>query len=341
MSYEFKYALGNIQAGSVDTVFKPRTIRGATKYPVIVLHGASTTPTPEFYGTTFQAAHKLCAVLANEGIPVVTGFMGGNTYANDAMSGTSGTAYMNAALTYVAAQTGCSSAKAHVIGTSMGGACAVRWASLNPTKAASITGVIPAVSLEHIFTDNPNNVTGPDGFTGQVATAWGLTRRTITDGAVSIGSATLTSAAGSFTVADVGRQLTRPYNQTAIATNTKVLAYVSPTQVTMDKPANASAGSRLVDVTDPLPMSGTAGADLIGFHAPRLLSNSIPNRYYYATDDPYIYSADVTAIATAAGGTAYSMGATGHDNDAYIAAASHNGGTDFSDLVDWLKTNGS
>lgn len=340
MTTPFKYqvGLGNVQAATYDYLWIPRTIRGASKYPVILMHGASTVSDYDAVGVAWPAMNKLATVLAREGIPVIAGYMGGNHFGADATVGTSG--FMNTALTYVAAQTGCSSSKAHVIGVSMGAGAALRWASLNPSKAASVTGIIPAVSTEHLYTDNPNQLVS-NGLPSLIAAALGLTYRSVSDG-VTNGTTTLTSATAAFTGADVGRQITRSYNATGgIPVDTTIASVTNSTTVVMDKAATSSASGLSIGIGAPLPMSGSAGYDLIGFHAPVLATNTIPNRWYYASNDPYVYTADVTAAATAAGGTAINTGATGHANATVAYMDTYNGGTDFSDLVAWLKANGA
>lgn len=340
-NYQVRTRIGNITGAGFDQLWIPETIRGSGKYGVVLLHGASaavTSTAHDWMNTAWPSLVKLAALLAREGIPCVAGHMDGNHYAKDAVTGTSG--YINTALAYMAAQTGCSATKAHVFGASMGGGTGVRWAALNPAKAASVAGIVPMSSIEHAYTDNPNNVL-PSGFSDGIATAWGLAFRTVTDAVTTNGSPVLTSAAADFVAGEEGKQLVRPYTQTQIPPNTKILSVDSESQVTMDKNATGSATGRTVGIGAPLPMTGTAGADLIGDHAPLLATNSIPSRFYYASDDAFVYPADVVALAAAAGGTAYNLGAVGHDNDAGEAMEAIGGGSDFSDYIAWLKSNGA
>lgn len=347
MSYAMKYAAGNIDAG-FDTLFMPRKTRGANKAPVILLHGANQPGVPSYaweaYGPAWPNMHLLAAALADEGIPVIAGYMGGNTFASDAISGTAATSYINKALAYVAAQAapygGCRADKANLIGASMGAACAIRYASLNPTKAASVVGFIPAVSLQHLYTDNPNAAGDATSFTSLIATAHGLTKRTVTDASTTSGTATLTSASAAFTAADVGRQVVRGYTQPGIQPNTKIQSVTDASHAVMDKAATATAAGVTVTIAAPLVMAGTAGFDLIGVHAPRLQANGINSRLYYASDDPYIYPADVTAFAAAAGGTAFNAGLGGHDDDV-VAYARNRAGANHADLLTYLKSHAS
>lgn len=348
MPYTLHDSAGNIEAGWFDQLWVPKQIRGASKCGVVLLHGASTTANTTGSEWTLSGWPELCklaAVLAENGIPAVAGHMGGNNFSNDATCGTGPTAYINKALTYMAAQTGCSSAKAHLFGVSMGGGNAARYAGLNPAKAASAVGLIPNVSIEHAYTDNPNNYAGQalPGFAEMVAPAWGLTSRVVSD-AVLNGTTTLTSATAAFTGADVGRQLVDDNltgGQGGIPNDTTVVSVTNGTTIVMDKSATLSGSARKLFIGDPLPMSGDGGADLIGHFAPILDTNNIPNRWYYASDDPYIYPADVMAFAAASGGTAINLGAGGHTNLTAQHASAHNGGSDWSDYVAFIMANGA
>lgn len=339
MSYGHIIGVGNVQAGTYDYIRVPKKIRGATKYPVILLHGASTTSDFEIDGVGWPEMLKLADILYDAGIPSIAGYMAGNNFGIDAVCNSSG--YINTALSYIASKSGCSSSKAHVFGVSMGGGAALRWAGLNPSKAASVGGIVPAVSTQHLYTDNPTNVV-LNGFPQLIASAWGLSYRAVADG-VTHSNNILDSATGAFTSADIGKYLTRSYNNTGgIPVNTTITAINSSTQVQMSNAATASVGAVSVGIGAPLPMSGDAGADLIGHFAPVLASNSIPNRWYYSTADPYIYAADVTAAATAAGGTAIQVStSTGHSNATAALVDTWNSGTDFSDLVNWFIANGA
>lgn len=338
-SFKFQVGVGNVQAATYDYLWRPRTIRGSGKYGVVLLHGASTIADYDFVGVGWPSMNKLASVLASEGIPCIAAYMDGNHFGKDAVTSSLSTSYINKAIDYMALQTGCSTTRAHLFGISMGGGAALRYAALNPARSASASGLIPAVSTEHLYTDNPNALL-TNGFSQIIASALGLTYRAVTDG-VTNSTTTLTSATAAFTGADVGRQITRSYNATGgIPVDTTIESVTNGTTVIMDKAATSSSTGLSIGIGAPLVMSGDAGFDLIGHFAPKLATNDIPNRWYYATDDPYIYSADVVAAASAAGGQAISAGATGHDNDAGTAMAS-NDGTDFSDFVEWLESNGA
>lgn len=341
-AYVKRYRIGNVSAGGFDLMWLPRRIRGSTKCGVILNHGASSSSSFSWDSPSWDSQHKLAAVLASEGIPVVTAYEGGNNWANDAMSGTSGAGYINTKLSYLSTTSGCRSDKVIVGGLSMGGAATARWASLNQSKAAAVFGLLPAVSMEHLYNDNPaGTVAGNTSAAYNIGNGLGLSPlpRVVTD-AVTNGTTTLTSATAAFTGADVGRQIVRPYTETNIPVNTKIVSVTNATTVVLDKVA-ASGTGRSIAIAVPLPMTGTAGWDLIGVHAPRIAAASIPNRWYGAADDTLVYPADVAAFATAAGGTSYTTFTGGHANAAVAQMESHNGGSDWSDLVNWIKACGA
>jgi pimeloyl-ACP methyl ester carboxylesterase len=337
MTFNYVVRQGNVSPGGYDYSWEPRHVRGANKYGVVLLHGASGTSDFDVVGVGWPAVNQLASILADEGIPVIAAYMDGNHFSKDAVTGPGG--YIDDAIAFQAATTGCSPDKAHVFGLSMGGGAALRFGSLVPDHAATIGGLVPGVSIEHAYTDNPNNFL-TNGFPQLIAGGLGLTYRAVTDG-VTNSTTTLTSATANFTNDDVGSQLTRAYNNTGgIPADTTILSVTNSTTVVMDKAATATANDVGVGIGEPLPMTGPEGFDLIGVHAPRVATAQIPNRWYYATNDPYVYTQDVLDAAENAGGEAISVGATGHTNAAAVAMGDHNG-SEFSDFVAWLKDNGA
>lgn len=338
MSFDFQIDAGNVSPGGYDYLYKPRTIRGADKYGVVLLHGASGTSDWDFVGRGWASMNKLACLLASEGIPCIGGYMDGNHFSKAAVTDPAG--YIDDAIDYMAAQTGCSSSKAHLFGVSMGAGAALKYAALNTGRAASASGLVPGVSIEHAYTDNPNNVI-TNGFPQLIANGLSLAYRAVADG-VTTSNTTLTSATANFQdPGDVGKQITRAYNATGgIPVNTKIASVTNSTTVVMDKAAASSATGLSIGIGAPLDMTGTDGFDLIGVHAPILAANGIPNRWYYASDDPYVYVQDVLDAAAAAGGAAINLGVGGHDNDSGNNMAAHNG-DDFEDFMAWLIENGA
>lgn len=176
MSYIVKNRLGGLHTGEADYIYFPTSQRPAGKYGVILLHGAGV-PDEWDIGTAWESA-RLAGTLANAGIPCVAGYMGGDTFGND----TSQTR-MTEALAYLAAQTGASSTKAHVIGVSMGGAVGARWAAANTSKAATYTGLIPLLDPVSAYNTNYG------GFRATIGTAWGVTYPTALPAGASIATA--------------------------------------------------------------------------------------------------------------------------------------------------------
>lgn len=155
-------SIGNIQAGETDYLWLPGEKRGANKYGVVLLHGAGAPN--NFMDATRLGSLTLPAWLAMAGIPVVAGQMGGDTFANDtAMT------RINSAITYLSANAGVPSTKVILIGASMGGALALRYASLNPSKVAAIVGIIPLTNINTIYQSNAG------GLRAAIGTAWGVT----------------------------------------------------------------------------------------------------------------------------------------------------------------------
>lgn len=167
MSYSVSTKLGNIQAGEIDWLFTPSNVR-AGRAGVILIHGASTPD--HFIGQGWPAANKLAAALANAGIACVSGYLGTNsTNTADPWCNDTHLARIDSALTYLATS-GVTATKVHLFGISMGGGAAFRWAGTNPTKAASITGVIPMSNINYHYQNN-----SPAGAQAGIGTAWGVT----------------------------------------------------------------------------------------------------------------------------------------------------------------------
>ena len=337
MSFNYVVRQGNVSPGGYDYSWEPSSIRGATKYGVVLMHGASGSSDWDVVGVGWPEINKLATILANEGIPVIAGYMDGNHFSKDAVTDVGG--YIDDAISFMAANTGCSPDRAHIFGLSMGAGAAMRFGSLVPAKAATVGGLVPGVSIEHAYTDNPNNFV-TNGFPQLIAGGLSLAYRAVTD-AVTNSTTTLTSATANFQAGDVGKQVTRAYNETGgIPTDTTIASVTNSTTVVLDKPATATAANVDIGIGAPLPMAGTTGFDLIGVHAPRVAAAEIPNRWYYSTNDPYVYVQDVLDAATNADGEAISVGAGGHANAAAVGMANHDG-TEFSDFIEWLKDNGS
>ncbi len=162
MSYGVFTKIGNVFAGEYDYLWVPRSPRTGN-YGVVLCHGAAT---PDNYiGAGWPNADSMAAAIANAGIPCVAGYFAGDAWCNDTVMSRIATA-----TTYMASVTGSSTTKIHLIGISMGGGTAYRYASLNPSKVASVTGIIPLSNITYNYTSNL-----PTGAQASIATAWGVT----------------------------------------------------------------------------------------------------------------------------------------------------------------------
>lgn len=159
-TYRSRSRVGNVVAGELDTVVRPTPRRAADKYPVILLHGSNT---PYQYIQSQQSL-RLPGYLGWAGIPSISAIMHGQTYANDTSMSDIGVAKG-----FIETELELTGNKVHLIGISMGAALAVRYASLNPTLVASVTGIIPLSSIINYYTGLPAGATK-----NEIATAWGV-----------------------------------------------------------------------------------------------------------------------------------------------------------------------
>jgi len=327
VGYQLISSAGNIQSGEKDYLFLPDRPRGSSKYGVILLHGAAT---PDMYaGTSWPGAAIIGARLASKGIPAIAGEMGGDTFGN-----ATGMARVASAAAYLSSATGCSTAKYHLHGGSMGAFMAYQYAQQNPTKVASICGLIPGADIGKLLRGNAASGF-TTGFMTSIATAVGVTARTVAD--LAYVDSTHVSAA-SFTSADVGRNL----GSSKTADLTTILS-VAGTTAQISTPVTGGTGWSAVTaiVTDPLP-----NAYKIINNVGPVLSAAIPNKIFYSSVDPYIYVSDAQALATAAGGTSTLIDSTyGHANGTYVEFDTFDGvgltraNADW--YVDWVKSLGA
>ena len=313
---------GRVRAGERDYVYIPSRIRGASKYGVILVHGAGTPL--EYLGgggsAITWASTAIAGRLATAGIPCIGAEMSGDSWANDASQ-----TDMTAAAALLSSQAGCSSTKYHILAVSMGNLVASRWAAANPTKVASLTGIIPATHLKKIYDTNQA------GLEPGIATAWGLAAaRQVTDAATTNTSTTLTSATAAFVAGDVGKVVQVPN----VAAGTTIVSRTSATQVVMSAAATATASGQTLRIktASTSPMNSTVA------WAPTILSNAIPSRYYYSTVDAIIAQADVTAWASAVGGTATQIDtSTGHSENTVQKFIDNIAPGSMLDYINWIK----
>lgn len=146
-----------IQTGELDSLWEPSEV-DEDKNPIILLHGSGVNN----YNMFIQGARYACCLLgplgALSGRKVVAGWFGGQTFGNDTL-----VSRVDAALTLVGGT------RAHILGVSMGGAGAVRYGALNPTKTASVMGITPLSDIDAIYQANRL------GLRADIGTAWGVT----------------------------------------------------------------------------------------------------------------------------------------------------------------------
>lgn len=161
--YKIRATTGNVTVGESEMLFLPSKPRPAGKFGVILLHGSGA-DYAMFADSPHWASTQIPAFLARAGIPSLSIQMGGNTYAND----TAMTA-ITAAIAYLASAAGVPSTKVCLLGISMGGGTAMRYASLNPSKVAAVAGLIPQSNIIRNYEENTI------GLRAGIGTAWGVT----------------------------------------------------------------------------------------------------------------------------------------------------------------------
>lgn len=166
MSYTVSHGLGTVHSAEVASAYKPRYPR-VGKYGVALLHGAGNPMA--WASSTWPNADRLAVALANAGIYSVssmdtaTPLTPVDLWANDAHMTRVGE--HRTALGVL----GADSSKMHLIGISMGGGAAIRWAAANPTLVASVVGIIPLSNIDWMY---QNDVSSSRAGIG---TAWGVT----------------------------------------------------------------------------------------------------------------------------------------------------------------------
>lgn len=316
--YKLSYSQGRIRASQTDQLFTPFSIRGATKYGVMALHGA-TAPDNYAIGTRWQSS-KVVSHVAIAGIPVVAGFMSGDSFANDfAMTD------MTNALNLLD-DSGCSVSKVHLLGISMGCLLAIRWAGQNPTRVASIQGVIPATSILRIYTTNAASLSA------SIAVAWGVAApRTAANGATTNGSTTFTASL-SFTSGDVGKYIVA----NGVPAGTTVSSFVNSTTVVLSAPATATASSLSVNLLAALP----ASADLSSSYS-TIMSNNIPVRLHYTSSDLSIDPAGTVSDGILLNAAVTDLGGSSGHTEQTVGLFNALGSGDSSNYITFLKSNGA
>lgn len=133
--YTLSSRVGRIRAAEIDFMYVPDKVREGS-HPFFHFHGANS---PLAFGSSASYPETMLgARLAAEGIVCIGGQQGGNTFGND-LSQT----LITTMISLADAIPGVDVSKIHMAGASMGNAPQFRYAGNNPTKVASILGLIP------------------------------------------------------------------------------------------------------------------------------------------------------------------------------------------------------
>lgn len=329
MSYDVSMQSSRVQAGEVDYIFTPRHPR-LGNYGVVLMHSAIT-PSMGVSNSLWPDHMRMCAALANAGITVVCPQNGLDTYAN------------NTAMTRIDSciallgTLGFSAAKAHLIGVSQGGGAVARYAGLHPTKVASVNALIPMANPRNLFRGKwgPGTPVASitDTWMAPLAAAWGCTSRAITLTLTS-GSPNAVVTSGALTIGDQDSV----FDFTVHAVST-LLTYTDATHCVLDRVATGS-GSFTSQLFTQLPaIPGGSNSDVIGQAAGA--SGQVPGRLFYASLDQYIVIADVVALGAATGWDVNQFVGTNHTNNSAAAWRTFGAGSEFSDLVAYLKAHGA
>lgn len=321
-SYSTSYQVGNIKAGNYDLIGMPGTQRRpTTRYPAVLIHGSGGTAASFAYALNY-GSNALAANLAlTGGIPWMASDNDLQAWGNDAAM-----ADIDTQIGYLSSHLGTPAGKAVLVGGSMGGLTALRYAILNPRKVGAVIGIIPLTDLKYFYNANQY------GTAAEIATAWGVAApRTFTD-LVTNSTTTVTSATAAFTPADNGTVLSSWLN---IPTGT-TMTYVNATTATLSAAAWTTATGLTGSVLANLPPS----ADIMASAG----NLTVPTKLYYSNTDGIVFPARQVAFAAAAnhgaGVPLLMVGPNGHSEQTIYDAQQYNG-THASDMITFLQTNGA
>lgn len=161
-AYSVRAILGGVEAGKTTMMWSPNPAQPRELPPAILLHGAGAPI--QWLDVTRAGSLGMGPALAWSGVPAIAAEMGGNTWANDTAMNLIGTA-----INYLKTQLGITATRVHLVAASMGAGLAVRYAALNPTAVASLTGIIPLASLYNYYASLPAGAAKDE-----ISTAWGV-----------------------------------------------------------------------------------------------------------------------------------------------------------------------
>lgn len=151
---------GNVNAGEYDFVLKPNNPR-SQNVGVLMFHGSG--HPYAMHDTAQPYSNILAGLIANAGIPIVSAEFGGQAWGNP-----SAVSLGDAAITRMNAICGTRTDKVIVMGGSMGGYTALRYAKMNPTKVLAVAGLVPLTNMTYFY----SNIGGTTD--DEIAGAWGV-----------------------------------------------------------------------------------------------------------------------------------------------------------------------
>lgn len=238
----------SVVAAEDDYLFLPKRGQTVRKTGVILLHGAGSPD--QFAGHARWGSHTLGPALADAGYACVAGTMAGDAYGNDtAMARV--TSYGD----WLETQAPVLPDKYVLIGTSMGGYTAMRWAIANIAKVKALGLVLPLCDIVGAYNANIG------GLQAAIAGAWGV----VAPAALPAG-ADITVTAAAIKTAKIPSKMYYEDSDTVTlpATQTAMAATIGADAVLIEP---ADLGHTEATVWEASKVGGAAGAwtDLINF----------------------------------------------------------------------------
>lgn len=162
-SYSVVGGIGNAVAAEKELTFRPREMSADAKPGILYLHGSSAHYSAFSKGATYSTS-KMAALITLAGIPGVAIEMGGSLYANDVAI-----ADCVDSLDWFASALRRTGNKVFVLGVSMGGGTALRFAIEHPDLCAGVIAMLPMTNIQRLVDENIL------GLRTAVCTAWGVT----------------------------------------------------------------------------------------------------------------------------------------------------------------------
>ena len=178
-----RYGANDIASGETYIVVRPKNFKAA-KRAILYVHGVEASDGSVAW-QQYAERRALFNGLVDAGHVLLSCTHGGNsTWGNSTVM-----SRITAAKNFLLALPGVSATKVALLGTSMGGLASLNWAAANPLVASCVVGIIPAVNLTDVHTNNRG------GFTSAINTAYGGTYSEASNGATN-NPATIAAAGG-------------------------------------------------------------------------------------------------------------------------------------------------